>query len=291
MDEKEKLRLEIIYSKMPDDELEKMLLCDRSEYKEGVYDLVSAEAKKRGFDENKFNEMKETKKSELPFKWGKAVIGITVVEGSFLLFIGLLWIFIRTNWWPLWIFLMIIGGLTISLGCGLIARKRWAFNILMFLFYINIPLNVLIFIFYIYKVGGGYNPFLLILAIGITVFNIIYFHKRKYMFPSGELGQTSASLDVSYNTVLNEKNNITGKINKVADLVTNDTNLEQKLIKEEPTKAENIQSYVTNSEAKGKSNEPSGYGQKLRELKKLKDEGLLTDNEYEQKRKAIVDGM
>jgi hypothetical protein len=31
--------------------------------------------------------------------------------------------------------------------------------------------------------------------------------------------------------------------------------------------------------------------QKLRELKKLKDEGLLTDKEYEQKRKSIVEGM
>jgi hypothetical protein len=29
----------------------------------------------------------------------------------------------------------------------------------------------------------------------------------------------------------------------------------------------------------------------LRDLKKLKDEGLLTDKEYEQKRKAIVDAM
>jgi hypothetical protein len=36
---------------------------------------------------------------------------------------------------------------------------------------------------------------------------------------------------------------------------------------------------------------PSENSQKLRELKKLKDEGFLTDSEYEQKRKAIVDGM
>lgn len=34
-----------------------------------------------------------------------------------------------------------------------------------------------------------------------------------------------------------------------------------------------------------------GYAQQLRELKKLKEEGLLTDKEYEQKRKAIVDKM
>ena len=44
-------------------------------------------------------------------------------------------------------------------------------------------------------------------------------------------------------------------------------------------------------EIKKNSIEPSGYAQKLRELKKLKDEGLLTDKEYEQKRKAVVDGM
>jgi hypothetical protein len=48
---------------------------------------------------------------------------------------------------------------------------------------------------------------------------------------------------------------------------------------------------TTNSVVKENSSEPSGYGQKLRELKKLKDEGLLTDKEYEQKRKAIVEGM
>jgi hypothetical protein len=47
----------------------------------------------------------------------------------------------------------------------------------------------------------------------------------------------------------------------------------------------------TDSELKKDSSEPSGYAQKLRELRKLKDEGLLTDKEYEQKRKAIVDGI
>ena len=47
----------------------------------------------------------------------------------------------------------------------------------------------------------------------------------------------------------------------------------------------------TNAFIKEKSSEPSGYGQKLRELKKLKDEGLLSDKEYEQKRKAVVDGI
>jgi hypothetical protein len=47
----------------------------------------------------------------------------------------------------------------------------------------------------------------------------------------------------------------------------------------------------TNSETKAKSSDSSEYADKLRELKKLKDEGLLTDKEYEQKRKSIVDGM
>lgn len=47
----------------------------------------------------------------------------------------------------------------------------------------------------------------------------------------------------------------------------------------------------TNSETKSKSSDSSEYAEKLRELKKLRDEGLLTDKEYEQKRKAIVDGM
>jgi hypothetical protein len=47
----------------------------------------------------------------------------------------------------------------------------------------------------------------------------------------------------------------------------------------------------TNSETKTKSSDSSEYAKKLRELKKLKDEGLLTDQEYEQKRKLIVDSM
>lgn len=45
------------------------------------------------------------------------------------------------------------------------------------------------------------------------------------------------------------------------------------------------------AEVEKNSSDSSGYAQKLRELKKLKDEGLLTDKEYEQKRKAIVDSM
>lgn len=46
-----------------------------------------------------------------------------------------------------------------------------------------------------------------------------------------------------------------------------------------------------NSSVQEKNPEFFGYAQQLRELKKLKDEGLLTDKEYEQKRKAIVDKM
>jgi hypothetical protein len=47
----------------------------------------------------------------------------------------------------------------------------------------------------------------------------------------------------------------------------------------------------TDAEVNKNSDDSSEYAQKLRELKKLKEEGLLTDKEYEQKRKAIVDGM
>jgi hypothetical protein len=47
----------------------------------------------------------------------------------------------------------------------------------------------------------------------------------------------------------------------------------------------------TNSETEAKRSDSSQYVQKLRELKKLKDEGLLTDKEYEQKRKSIIDAM
>jgi hypothetical protein len=47
----------------------------------------------------------------------------------------------------------------------------------------------------------------------------------------------------------------------------------------------------SNSVTQSNSSDLSEYAQKLRELKKLKDEGLLTDDEYERKRRAIVDGM
>jgi hypothetical protein len=47
----------------------------------------------------------------------------------------------------------------------------------------------------------------------------------------------------------------------------------------------------TTSDTKEKSSDSSAYAQKLRELKKLKDDGLLTDKEYEMKRKAIIDGI
>lgn len=45
------------------------------------------------------------------------------------------------------------------------------------------------------------------------------------------------------------------------------------------------------SAAKEKNPEFFGYAQQLRELKKLREEGLLTNKEYEKKRKAIVDKM
>lgn len=47
----------------------------------------------------------------------------------------------------------------------------------------------------------------------------------------------------------------------------------------------------SNSETQSNSSDLSKDAQKLRELKKLKDEGLLTDDEYERKRRAIVNGM
>ncbi|MGP8152688.1 MAG: hypothetical protein ACLQBQ_00860 [Smithella sp.] len=47
----------------------------------------------------------------------------------------------------------------------------------------------------------------------------------------------------------------------------------------------------SNSEIQSGNSDLSKYSQKLRELQKLKDEGLVTDKEYEQKRKSIIDGM
>lgn len=45
------------------------------------------------------------------------------------------------------------------------------------------------------------------------------------------------------------------------------------------------------SEVIAKRSDHLEYTQKLRALKQLKDEGLLTDTEYEQKRKLVVDSM
>ena len=39
------------------------------------------------------------------------------------------------------------------------------------------------------------------------------------------------------------------------------------------------------------NSDSSKYAQQLRELKKLKDDGLITDKEYEQKRKAVIDSL
>ncbi|MDP2853420.1 MAG: DUF1566 domain-containing protein [Smithellaceae bacterium] len=47
----------------------------------------------------------------------------------------------------------------------------------------------------------------------------------------------------------------------------------------------------TEAEVKKNNSGSSESAQKLRELKKMQDEGLITDKEYEQKRKAIVDGI
>jgi vacuolar-type H+-ATPase subunit I/STV1 len=193
MDEKEKLRLEKVYSKMPDTELGEMLLCDQSGYAEGVYDLVSAEAKKRGLDKTKMNEIIEKKKSELPFSWGKFIIAVGFFYGSIALIFG--GIFgILTEYFPNRIFSIIIGGLSLIYAYGLMKRKRWGLNIVLFLFYITIPICILEFIlgisnvntmFTIQGIGGGIAAFL----------NIIYFRKRKFMFTSGEASQTSASVD------------------------------------------------------------------------------------------------
>lgn len=193
MDEKEKLRLEKVYSKMPDTELGEMLLCDQSGYAEGVYDLVLAEARKRGLDKTKMNEIIEKKKAELPFSWGKFIIAVGFFYGSIALIFG--GIFgISKEYFPNRIFSIIIGGLSLIYAYGLMKRKQWGLNIVMFLFYITIPICILEFIlgisnvntmFTIQGIGGGIAAFL----------NIIYFRKRKFMFTSGEASQTSASVD------------------------------------------------------------------------------------------------
>lgn len=65
------------------------------------------------------------------------------------------------------------------------------------------------------------------------------------------------------------------------------------LEKSEKTTTETVQSIPATSDLgiQPKSSEPSEHSQKLRKLKNLKDEGFLTEKEYEQKRKAIIDGM
>jgi hypothetical protein len=62
-------------------------------------------------------------------------------------------------------------------------------------------------------------------------------------------------------------------------------------LKTEETVSEGMVDLKKQSKSEANPTDSSEYAQRLRELKKLKDEGLLTDKEYEQKRKSIVDGM
>jgi hypothetical protein len=79
-------------------------------------------------------------------------------------------------------------------------------------------------------------------------------------------------------------------IHKVTRQIIDDPEIQKYILCKDERAKSNLPSQ-TKSETKVKSSDSSEYAQKLRELKKLKDEGLLTDKEYEQKRKAIVDAM
>jgi hypothetical protein len=50
MDEQERLRIEKEYDIATDEDIRQMLLYDKDEYEEGVYELILEQAKKRGID-------------------------------------------------------------------------------------------------------------------------------------------------------------------------------------------------------------------------------------------------
>lgn len=55
--------------------------------------------------------------------------------------------------------------------------------------------------------------------------------------------------------------------------------------------AQTVTEAPTNSPAQVVGSDLSEKAEKLRQLKKLKDEGILTEDEYEKKRKSVVDGL
>ncbi len=179
MDEKEKLRLKEAYSEMPDNEIIEMLLVDQSEYEKDVYDLLLAEAQKRGL-ETKINEMREKRRLELPFAWGKFVIFMDFFQGSIAFIFG--GIFgIKTEYFPNRIYSIILGSILLSCAYGLMKRKRWGLNILLIFLYVALPLCVLLFISGIAE--GSIESIIQGIGRGIITFlNIIYFRKRKIMF-------------------------------------------------------------------------------------------------------------
>lgn len=125
-------------------------------------------------------EMKEEKKPEIQFSWGKFVIFMGFLQGSIAFIFG--GIFgMKTESLPNRIYSIILGSIVLSYAYGLMKRKRWGLNILMTFLYITMLLFILFFMSGIFE--GNIESIIRGIAGGIVAFlNIIYFRKRKVMF-------------------------------------------------------------------------------------------------------------
>lgn len=90
---------------------------------------------------------------------------------------------------------------------------------------------------------------------------------------------------------IKEKNNYTTVLEKDIDKITcsKDRDITNKIIEE--CNQYPIVFTPSHVDAEQSNKSETSHSQKMRDLKKIKDEGLITDKEYEQKRKAILDAM
>ena len=114
----DKEKLEIIYSEMPDDELIAMLAVDKEEYEEIVYDLIWAEAKKRGIDKIKVDKKVQERIEKYTGIKGWLLLFVIGVFVSSLLYIPLAILSI-SDYDPPWSFIFTITSICINGVYGL----------------------------------------------------------------------------------------------------------------------------------------------------------------------------
>lgn len=90
---------------------------------------------------------------------------------------------------------------------------------------------------------------------------------------------------------IKEKDNYTTVLEKDTDKITcsKDKDITNRIIEE--CNRYPIVFTPSHVDAEQSNKSKTSYSQKLRDLKKLKDEGFITNDDYERKKKAIIDGI